>query len=72
MGPAAHDDRYRLVKYLCRPSVSAQRVQAQPDGRYELTLKTPWRDGTQAVTLTPLELTGRLAESCGASVRLAG
>jgi hypothetical protein len=61
VGPAAHDDRYRLVKYLCRPSVSAQRVQAQPDGRYELTLKTPWRDGTQAVQLTALELTGRLA-----------
>ena len=61
MGPAAHADRYRLVKYLCRPSVSAQRVQAQPDGRYELTLKTPWRDGTQAVHLTALELTGRLA-----------
>jgi hypothetical protein len=61
VGPAAHDDRYRLVKYLCRPSVSAQRVQAQPDGRYELTLKTPWRDGTQAVHLTALELTGRLA-----------
>jgi hypothetical protein len=61
VGPAAHDDRYRLVKYLCRPSVSAQRVQAQPDGRYELTLKTPWRDGTQAIHLTALELTGRLA-----------
>ena len=61
VGPAAHQDRYRLVKYLCRPSVSAQRVLAQPDGRYELTLKTPWRDGTQAVKLTALELTGRLA-----------
>jgi hypothetical protein len=48
--------------------VSAQRVQAQPDGRYELTLKTPWRDGTQAVTLSALKLTGRLAASrheCG-------
>jgi len=55
VGPAAHADRYRLVKYLCRPSVSAQRVQAQPDGRYELTLKTPWRDGTHHVPDTHLQ-----------------
>ena len=45
VAPAAHANRYRLVKYLCRPPVSAQRLQAQPDGRYELTLKTLWRDG---------------------------
>ncbi len=34
LDPVAHDDRYRLVKYLRRPSVSAQGVQAQPDRRY--------------------------------------
>ena len=49
VGPAAHDDRYRPANYLYRPSVSAQRAQAQPDGRYELTLKAPWRDGAHGI-----------------------
>ncbi len=55
------DDLYKLVKYLCRPSIAGERVTEQEDGRYRFELKTPWRDGTDAVFLSPADLTARMA-----------
>ena len=60
VGAFARDDLRRLVKYVCRPAISAQRVTRTDDGRYRVELKTPYRDGTHAVTLSAVDLTARL------------
>lgn len=60
VGEAARDELYRLVKYLARPTIAGRRVTECEDGRFRVELKTPWKDGTQAVKLTAAELTGRL------------
>ena len=61
VSPAARDELYKLVKYLCRPSIAGKRVTEQEDGRYRVELKTAWRDGTTAVFLSPANLTARMA-----------
>jgi hypothetical protein len=61
VGPAARDELYKLVKYLCRPSIAGKRVTEQEDGRFRVELKTAWRDGTTAVFLSPANLTARMA-----------
>ena len=61
VGPAAREELYKLVKYLCRPSIASKRVTEQEDGRYRVELKTAWRDGTTAVFLSPANLTARMA-----------
>ena len=60
MGECQREDLYRLVKYLCRPTIAGRRVTDCDDGRFRVELKTPWQDGTKAVVLTAAELTGRL------------
>ena len=59
----AHD-RKRLEQ-LCplhhRPALSDERVQVNTAGQVELKLKTPWRDGTTHLVLSPLEFMQRLA-----------
>jgi hypothetical protein len=60
VGAFAREDLRRLVKYVCRPAISAQRVTRTDDGRYQVELKTPYRDGTHAVTLSAVDLTARL------------
>ena len=50
-----------MVRYLCRPAVAADRIREMPDGRFELTLKAAYRDGTKSVVLSALDLTARLA-----------
>ncbi len=61
VGPAARDELYKLVKYLCRPSIAGKRVTEQADGQFRVELKTAWRDGTTAVFLSPANLTARMA-----------
>jgi hypothetical protein len=56
-----HAGRERLCKYLLRPPLSDDRLRLRDDGRVELRLKTPWRDGTVALVLTPEQLVARLA-----------
>ena len=60
VGECQREDLYRLVKYLCRPTIAGRRVTDCDDGRFRVELKTPWQDGTKAVVLTAAELTGRL------------
>jgi hypothetical protein len=58
------DDRgglERLARYVTRPPLSKKRFERQADGRYRITLKTPWRDGTTHIVLSGPELVGRLA-----------
>ena len=51
----------RLSRYLLRGPVASDRLVALPDGRFELTLKRAWRDGTCSFVWTGEELVGKLA-----------
>jgi len=60
---AAVSDKTRremMCRYLLRPPLSNERLTRLPDGRYEVRLKSPWKDGTTAVVLEGTELVGRL------------
>jgi hypothetical protein len=50
----------RLARYVMRPALSQERLAWRPDGRLQLTLKTPWKDGTRALVLEPHDLLVRL------------
>ncbi|MDP1962498.1 MAG: transposase, partial [Reyranella sp.] len=58
------NDRNRLeqlCRYITRPALSDERVQLNAAGQIELKLKTPWRDGTTHLVMSPLEFMQRLA-----------
>ena len=59
----AHDRKRleQLCRYITRPGLSDERVQVNAAGQVELKLKTPWRDGTSDLVLSPLECMQRLA-----------
>jgi hypothetical protein len=59
----AHDRRRleQLCRYITRPALSDERVQLNAAGQVELKLKTPWRDGTTHLVMSPLEFMQRLA-----------
>ena len=61
LGALDREGRERLCQYLLRPPLSDDRLTERADGRVELALKTPWRDGTIALILTPEQLVARLA-----------
>ncbi|MDX2055051.1 MAG: transposase [Polyangiaceae bacterium] len=50
----------RLCRYITRPPVSQDRLEKCPDGRFELTLKSVWKDGTRAVLFEVQDLIARL------------
>lgn len=58
------DDRdglERTLRYMGRPPLSANRLTKAPDGKnLILTLKTPWRDGSSKILMTPFDLLERL------------
>jgi len=49
-----------MARYLARPPIATDRLTEREDGRLELRLKRPWRDGTTAFLFTPHELIERL------------
>jgi len=51
----------RLCRYVARPPLALERLEAMADGRLAYRLKTPWRDGTTHVVLERSELLERLA-----------
>jgi hypothetical protein len=53
----AHDRKRleQLCRYITRPALSDERVQLNAAGQVELKLKTPWRDGTTHLVMSPLE-----------------
>jgi hypothetical protein len=59
----AHDRKRleQLCRYITRPALSDERVQFNPAGPVRLELKTPWRDGTTHLGMSPLEFMQRLA-----------
>ncbi len=50
----------RLCRYLMRPPLAQERLHELPDGRLQLLLKRPWRDGTTSVVFEPLDFIARL------------
>ena len=50
----------RLCRYITRPPISLERLHLRQDGRYEVTLKAPWKDGTRAFLFEPHDLMVRL------------
>jgi hypothetical protein len=50
-----------LCRYITRPALSDERVQLTAAGQVGLRLKTPWRDGTTHLVMSPLEFMQRLA-----------
>jgi hypothetical protein len=50
----------RLCRYLCRPPIAQERLEETASGKLRYTLKRPWRDGTVALVLEPLDLLARV------------
>ncbi len=60
----AADDRQaleQLCRYITRPALANERVQTNAAEQVVLKLKTPWRDGTTHLVMSPLEFMQRLA-----------
>ncbi len=51
----------QLCRYITRPALADERVQTNAAGEVVLELKTPWRDGTTHLVMSPLEFMQRLA-----------
>jgi hypothetical protein len=65
----AHDSKRleQLCRHITRPALSDERVQLDAAGQVELKLKTPWRDGTTHVVMSPLEFMQRVAAAAQAA-----
>jgi hypothetical protein len=60
----AADDRQaleQLCRYITRLALANERVQTNAAGQVVLKLKTPWRDGTTHLVMSPLAFMQRLA-----------
>ena len=51
----------QLCRYITRPAISNERLSVNREGNVVLKLKTPWRNGTTHLVLTPMEFMQRLA-----------
>ena len=60
-GPHQRSTLERLCRYITRPALGHKRLSRTPSGEVVLQLKTPYRDGTTHVVMTPLEFLQRLA-----------
>ena len=59
------DDRQaleQLCRYITRPALANERVQTNDFGQVVLKRKTPWRDGTTHLVMSPLEFMQRFAK----------
>ena len=51
----------RLCRYITRPAVANERLKRNQAGQVVLQLKSPWRDGTTHIVMSPLQFMQRLA-----------
>jgi len=51
----------QLCRYIARSALADARVRTNAAGQVVLKLKTPWRDGTTHLVMSPLEFMQRLA-----------
>ena len=49
----------QLCRTISRPALADERVQLNDAGQVDLKLKTPWRDGTTHLVMSPLEFMQR-------------
>jgi hypothetical protein len=50
----------KLVRYMARPAIADDRIQLVSQSELRLRLKTPWKDGTHSLQLSPTELIEKL------------
>jgi hypothetical protein len=50
----------RVCRYLGRPPIAQERLERLADGRVNVAMKRPWRDGTRALVFEPFDLLPRL------------
>ncbi len=60
-GPHQRQTLERLCRYITRPAIGHKRLSRTPAGEVVLQLKTPYRDGTTHLVMSPLEFLQRLA-----------
>ena len=60
-GPQQRQKLERLCRYITRPALGHKRLSRTRAGEVVLQLKTPYRDGTTHLVMTPLEFLQRLA-----------
>jgi hypothetical protein len=60
---AAHQRKEleRLCRYITRPAIANERLKRNQAGQVVLQLKSPYRDGTTHIVMSPLEFMQRLA-----------
>jgi len=51
----------RLCRYITRPAIANERLKRTGAGHIVLQLKSPWRDGTTHIVMSPLQFMQRLA-----------
>ncbi|MBK7890691.1 MAG: transposase [Bdellovibrionales bacterium] len=61
MAGTERDKIEKLCRYIARPAVALERLSLSSSGQVIYTLKKPYDDGTQAISLSPMELMERLA-----------
>ena len=61
IGPAGRAEDATLCRYITRPAIANERLALNRAGQVVLTLKTPYRDGTTHLVMSPLEFLQRLA-----------
>jgi hypothetical protein len=61
MLPAWRAEDATLCRYITRPVIANERLTLNRAGQVVLTLKTPYRDGTTHIVMSPLEFMQRLA-----------
>jgi hypothetical protein len=59
----------RLCRYITRPAIANQRLSRNGKGQVLLQLKSPWRDSTTRIVMSPLEFMHRLAAACSDRAR---
>ena len=60
--PARRRDQLeRVCRYILRPPLALERLTESTGGQFLYQFRRPWRDGSTALLLDPLELLGRLA-----------
>ena len=50
-----------MCRYITRPAIANERLSVNRAGQVVLKLKTPYRDGTSHLVMSPLEFMQRLA-----------
>jgi len=60
-GAHQHKQLERLCRYSTRPAIANERLKRNPAGQLVLQLKSPYRDGTTHIVMSPLQFMQRLA-----------